>query len=124
MKSNITLYHNSRCSKSRAVLEILEQAEVPFTIVECLVQPPTAKILDQLLTALNLEPEAIVRKSEDEYEALKLNSNPPKNRDAWIEVLIQNPILMERPIVTNGTTAVVGRPPENVSAWLKSLENN
>ena len=118
----ITLYHNSRCSKSRAVLEILEKSSQPFQVVEYLKTPPTEKMLDQLLTQLALEPIEIVRKAEDEYEALKLESHPPKNRANWISVLVNNPILIERPIVSNGESTVVGRPPEKVSEWLKTLK--
>ncbi len=116
----ITLYHNSRCSKSRAALEILEQSKTPFEVVEYLKTPPTEAMLDQLLTQLQFNPEQIVRTGEDEYETLNLESKPPKTRKDWIKTLVAHPILIERPIVTNGKTAVVGRPPEKITEWLKT----
>lgn len=112
------LYHNSRCSKSREVLSILEKSKVPFEVVAYLETPPDEITLDILLKQLGKEPSEIVRKGEDEYEELKLASNPPKSRKEWIKILIQHPILIERPIVTDGKRAVIGRPPENVKILL------
>jgi arsenate reductase len=114
----IKLYHNSECSKSRAVFEILEKSKLPFEVIEYLNTPLTEAVLDQLLTLLGMEPDQILRKGEDEYETLGLAKNPPRTRQEWLKILIQNPILIERPIVTDGKTAVVGRPPETVNAWL------
>ena len=120
---DLTLYHNSECSKCRAVLQILEESKVPFTLVEYLSSPPSEAVLDRLLTELNLAPEQIVRKGEDEFQALKLDTRPPQSREAWIKVLVANPILIERPIVSNGLSAVVGRPPERVRDWLRDFIN-
>ena len=120
---HLILYHNSRCSKSRAVFEILEKSKTPFEVVEYLKTPLSEKKLDQLLTLLKMEPSEIVRMGEDEYESLRLKANPPKDRSAWIKVLVQNPILIERPIVSNGVSAVVGRPPEKVTEWLKKSDH-
>ena len=117
-KTQVTLYHNSRCSKSRAVLEILEKSQVAFKIVEYLVTPPSEAILEALLKQLKMEPDQIIRKTEDEYEDLKAKDSLPTSRLEWIQLMVQYPILIERPIVSNGLTAVVGRPPEKVSEWL------
>lgn len=114
----ITLYHNSECSKSNEVLRILEEANVDFDLVEYVDDPPSVETLDSLLRQLKIEPKDIVRRSEDEYAMLKLGLNPPKSRDAWLKILNQYPILIERPIVSDGRTAVMGRPPQKVKDWL------
>jgi len=117
----ITFFHNNRCSKSREVLEILTKSKVPFQVNEYLKTPPTAAVLDSLLKQLKMEPDQIVRKGEDEYDSLKKSGKLPSTRKKWIELMVQNPILIERPIVSDGKSAIVGRPPEKVSAWLKSI---
>ncbi len=81
--------------------------------------PPTESELDLLLNLLGLEPHQIVRTGEDEYIGLDLEKNPPKSRAKWIEVLVENPILIERPIISDGTRAIIGRPPEKVLEFLK-----
>lgn len=114
----LTLYHNSECSKSNEVLKILEDANVEFDLVEYVDEPPSVETLDSLLRLLKLEPKDIVRRGEDEYTMLKLGLNPPKSRDAWLKILNQYPILIERPIVSDGRSAVIGRPPQKVKDWL------
>lgn len=114
----LTLYHNGQCSKSRATLELIRKSGAELEVVEYLSTPPSPETLDQLLKMLGLEPEAIVRKHEDEFAELGLDRNPPKTRAEWLKILCANPILIERPIVTDGTRAVIGRPPENVLSLL------
>lgn len=114
----LTVYHNPRCSKSRATLDLVRAAGVEHRVVEYLVAPPTVEELDRLLTLLGLEPAQVVRTGEDEYEALGLAAAPPRTRAAWLALLVKHPILIERPIVTDGARAVLGRPPENVNALL------
>ncbi len=114
----ITLYHNSECTKSNEVLKLLEDAKLEFDIIEYLEEPPSIDTLDSLLKQLKLEPKDLVRRGEDEYTMLKLGLNPPKSRDAWLKIFSQYPILIERPIVTDGRTAVIGRPPQKVKDWL------
>jgi arsenate reductase len=115
--SELTIYHNPKCSKSRATLELVEQHGDDLKIVEYLRTPPTAKELEALLAKLGLEPEQLVRKGEDvyktEYAGKKLT------RAQWIEAMVRHPILIERPIVVAGDRAVIGRPPENVLTLLE-----
>ena len=118
----ITIYYNPDCSKCRGSLGLIEQSESQFKVVEYLKTPPTEQELDGLLHQLDMEPAQIVRKGEDRYEELKLDQNPPATRQAWIRILCENPILIERPIVTDGTRAVLGRPPENVLKLMKGSE--
>ncbi len=118
--SKLRIYHNPRCSKSRDTLKMIEEAKAGVEIVHYLENTPSASELDSLLKMLGLEPEQIVREGEDRYEELGLESKPPRTRADWIRVLVENPILIERPIVTDGKKAVLGRPPENVKALLKN----
>ena len=117
---NLILYYNSYCSKSRAALALLEKSKVSFTVVEYLLTPPSETLLDSLLGQLKMEPEQIVRKGEDEFEALEKKKKLPTTRKEWIQLLASTPILIERPIVSDGTSAVLGRPPEKITEWLNA----
>lgn len=109
----ITIYHNPRCSKSRATLKILEEKGVQPTIIEYLQTPPDAATLDGFLNTLGMEPRQLMRKGEAPYKELNLKDER-KDRAALIAAMVENPILIERPIVVNGEKVALGRPPENV----------
>jgi arsenate reductase len=116
--ADLTLWHNQRCSKSRGAHEILEEAGVAFDEKRYLDDPPTAAELDSVLTALGMEPWELARMGEDVAKELSLK-DLEHDRQRWIEVMVANPILIERPIlVTKDGRAVVGRPPEAVRALL------
>lgn len=117
-KPKLTLYHNAGCSKCRATHEILKSSGREFAVVEYLSTPPTPETLDRLLQQLEMQPDEITRTHEDRYEELGLDRTPPKSRAEWLKLLSENPILIERPIVSDGTRAVIGRPPENVRKLL------
>ncbi|PZF73169.1 arsenate reductase (glutaredoxin) [Taibaiella soli] len=110
--SEIIIYHNGRCSKSRGALEILQEKGVPHEVRYYLMEPLSKAELKRLLKKLGMKAEEIVRKSEtlykEEYKDKKLTN------EEWIAVLAEHPILIERPIVENGDKAVVARPPEKV----------
>ncbi|HEX2448023.1 MAG TPA: arsenate reductase (glutaredoxin) [Methyloceanibacter sp.] len=109
----VTIYHNPRCSKSRATLQLLEERRLKPKIVEYLKTPPSAAELKAILKTLGLKPHDIVRKGEPLYAELGLK-NRALDDDALIALLIANPILIERPIVVAGGKAAIGRPPEKV----------
>ena len=113
----ITIYHNPRCGKSRATLNILEERGIRPTVIEYLKTPPDAKTLDGLLKKLGMEPRDLMRKGEAAYKELDLKEEG-KDRTALIVAMVENPILIERPIVVNGDMVALGRPPENVIAIL------
>ena len=113
----ITIYHNPRCGKSRATLKILEERGIRPTIIEYLRTPPDARTLDGFLKKLGMEPRDLMRKGEAAYKELGLKEEG-KDRTALIAAMVENPILIERPIVVNGDTVALGRPPENVIAIL------
>lgn len=109
----VTIYHNPRCSKSRQTLALLEERGVQPEIVLYLDAPPDEKTLKSLLKKLGKSPRDILRKGEDAYRENKLD-NPAMTDDALISAMVQNPKLIERPIVINGKKAALGRPPEAV----------
>jgi len=115
--SSFTIYHNPRCTKSRLTLARLEEQGVHPEVIEYLKTPPTAAELTRIVEKLGIEPEQLVRKTEDVYK----NRYAGKKLTArqWIEAMVEHPILIERPIVIRGNRAVIGRPPENVDALLK-----
>jgi arsenate reductase (glutaredoxin) len=109
----VTIYHNPRCSKSRATLDLLRNHGVEPSIVEYLKDPPTAAVLDDLIHRLGLEPRDLMRRKEPEYAELGL-ANPGLSRAALIEAMVTHPRLIERPIVVKDDRAALGRPPESV----------
>lgn len=108
-----TIWHNPRCSKSRATLELLESQGIRPLVVKYLETPPNADTLDQVLTLLGLEPRDLMRKTEPEYNALGLD-DPTLSRNQLISAMIATPKLIERPVVIHEGRATIGRPPENV----------
>jgi len=113
----VTIYHNPRCSKSRQTLALIEEAGTKPTVVEYLKAPPTSKELDAILVKLGKEPRDLMRKKEAPYKDLGL-SDDGKSRAALIKAMVENPILIERPIVLANGKAAIGRPPEDVLAIL------
>lgn len=112
-KNTLSIYHNPRCSKSRQTLEILNGKGLVPEIIEYLKTPPDARQLDDILNMLGLEPRELMRKSESAYKENNLD-DPGLSREALIKAMIEQPILIERPIVVANGKAVVGRPPESV----------
>ena len=109
----VTIYHNPRCSKSRATLKLLEERGIAPEIVEYLKTPPDAATLDELLTKLGLEPRNLMRRKEAPYRENGLDDET-LTREALIAAMVADPILIERPIVVSGGKAALGRPPEAV----------
>ncbi|APR66641.1 MULTISPECIES: arsenate reductase (glutaredoxin) [Thalassolituus] len=111
--SEITIYHNPRCSKSRQTLALLEEQGITPVIVEYLKDIPSAETLRDVLTKLGLTPRQLLRTKEDDYKALNL-SDTSLSDDALIEAMCAHPKLIERPIVIKGKNARIGRPPQQV----------
>ena len=106
------IYHNPRCSKSRQTLKILIDNGIEPEILEYLKDVPTIAVLKTVLKKLGLSPNQILRKGEaifkEKYKGQDLSD------DQLLAAMVENPKLIERPIVINGNKAVLGRPPENV----------
>lgn len=107
------IYHNPRCRKSRETLTLIQEAGIEPEIIEYLQETPTASELDAILKKLKLQPQQIMRTGEDIYKELKLKDRELSRSEA-IQILVEHPKLIERPIVVKGKQAIVGRPPENV----------
>jgi arsenate reductase len=114
---SVKIYHNPRCSKSRQTLELLKEQGIEPEIIEYLKTPPSATELNDILEKLGLEPRDLMHKKEAEYKNAGLD-NQSLDRQALIDGMINNPILIERPIVIANGKAAIGRPPENVLAIL------
>ncbi|MFB1015149.1 MAG: arsenate reductase (glutaredoxin) [Alteromonadaceae bacterium] len=111
----LTIYHNPRCSKSRETLQLIQKANKEVTIVEYIKNPLNIEQIKALLSLLNISPIEMMRTKEEEFKALSLKQ---ANDDQLIYAMATHSKLMERPIVTNGSKAVIGRPPENVLTLL------
>ena len=108
-----TIYHNPRCSKSRKTLDLLTARGLSPQVVEYLKNPPDAATLKLLLRHLGIEARQLLRDKEAIYTELNL-ANVDLEADDLIAAMIDNPILIERPIVVFEDRAVIGRPPENI----------
>jgi len=109
----VTIWHNPRCSKSRQTLQLIRDQHVEPEVIEYLKTPPSAEELEDVLEKLGMEPRELMRKKEALYEELSLD-DPSLTRKPLIQAMLENPVLIERPVVLRGNRAVLGRPPENV----------
>lgn len=111
MSMQVRIFHNPRCSKSRQTLKLLQDRGVEPQIVEYLKTPPSTEELQHILTLLNIEPRALMRRHEQTYRQAGLD-NTNLDDMTLIQAMVDHPILIERPIVLAGGKAVLGRPPE------------
>ena len=108
----VTIYHNPHCSKSRQTLALIQEKGIEPEIIEYLKSPPSEAELDQILSKLAVQPEALMRKGEDEFKLYFMGKN--LSRAEAIRLMVKHPKIIERPIVINGSKAIIGRPPERV----------
>jgi arsenate reductase len=114
----LTVYHNARCSKSRAACEILAGKGVEARIVDYLNTPPDKEELRALLKKLKMKPSGLVRRGEAVFK--ENYAGKTLDEEQWLDALATHPILIERPIVVRGENAVIGRPPEKVLELIDS----
>lgn len=108
----IQLFHNSRCGKSRNCLAFIENSKKEFEIIKYLENPPTFEELILILKKLNFKPIELVRQKESIW--IEKYKNKPLTDDEIINAMIENPILIERPIVINGDKAYIARDAETM----------
>lgn len=112
----IKIYHNNRCSKSRCGLDILENSGKDFEVVKYLEDTPNTEELKHIISLLGITPLELIRKGEviwkENFKGKTLTD------DELISIMVDNPKLIERPIIINGDKAVIGRPPEIVLSIL------
>ena len=108
----VIIWHNNRCSKSRDSLSYLQDSNQNTTVFEYLKTPPTLEDINHVLEKLQIPAEELIRKGEEVY---KSNFKDKKfSEEEWRKILVQHPVLIERPIVIKGNLAVIGRPLEKV----------
>lgn len=110
---DLTIYHNPRCSKSRATLQLLRDRGLEPRVIEYLKTPPSPAELARILDMLGMQPRELARRGEAEYAAAGID-DPAIPRDEIIARMAAHPVVIERPIVVRGDRAAIGRPPENV----------
>ena len=108
----IQLYQNTRCSKSRCALELVEQSGKEFEVVKYLEDAPSLEVLKDIIKKLNIKPIDLVRKGKAIWKEQFKDKN--LSDEEIINAMVANPVLIERPIVINGDKAVIARPPESV----------
>lgn len=111
--TDLTLYHNPRCSKSRGALELLEARGLSPNVVRYLERPLNAAQIKALLGKLGISARQLLRTGEEEYKTLNL-ADASLSEQQLIDAIAAHPKLLERPILEVGDRAVIGRPPENV----------
>lgn len=107
----ITIWHNNRCRKSRGALEILHEKGITPQVVKYLETPPTGKEIKEVLKKAGIKAHDLIRTGEEAYKPYKGQN---LTEAEWIQIMVENPILIERPVVINGDKAVIARPPEKV----------
>lgn len=106
------IYHNPRCKKSRETLQLIRDRGTEPEIVEYLKEPPSSQELSEILDKLDEEIGSIIRKNEKEYK--EHFKGKEMSQEEWLQILQENPKLLQRPIVVEEERAVIGRPPEKV----------
>ncbi|MHC6199291.1 arsenate reductase (glutaredoxin) [Elizabethkingia miricola] len=113
----IQILHNSRCSKSREALQYLENQNIGFELINIIQNPLNKQEVTSVLQKLGMKAEDLVRKSDalfkEKYAGQELDE------EDWVNVLVDNPTLIQRPVVIRDNKAVIGRPLENIVDFLK-----
>lgn len=115
--SDVTIWHNQQCSKSRAAMAVLEENGLDPNVVHYLDEPLSADQIKQVLSMLGFSPRELMRTNEAAYKELGLAE--VTDDEALVRAMVENPILIQRPIVISNGRAVLGRPPESVVSILK-----
>ena len=115
--SKIQIWHNPRCGKSRDAIALLKEQGVEAEVVKYLETPPAKEELKTLLQMLGIEARALMRTKEGIYKTLNLKEET--SEDKLIVAMVENPKLIERPIVIKDGKAAIGRPIDNITALLK-----
>jgi leucyl/phenylalanyl-tRNA--protein transferase len=110
----VQIFHNPSCSKSRGAMQILEERGVDANVVRYLDSPPDRQTLERILDSIDTEATSLVRTNDDKFKALGLTKADVQTREQVVEVLLEHPEVMERPVVFVGERAVIARPSERV----------
>ena len=110
--ANVTIWHNPRCGKSRDAAKLLEEKGIDADIVKYLETPPSKKELKAVLKMLGISARELMRTKEDIYKELNLKEE--NDEEKLIDAMVENPKLIERPVVIKDGKAAIGRPLENI----------
>lgn len=116
MDSGIIIYHNGECSKSRGALELLQEQNIPHQVRWFISDPFSKEELKGLLQKLSMSASELVRRNEQYFK--EHLSEKSFSEDEWIEILLDHPELIERPVVERGNVALVARPAERINELL------
>ena len=116
--ADVTIYHNPGCSKSRGALEILRERNIDLDVFEYLENPPKRAALERPLALLPGAPAELVRKDK-RFQELDLDAGDYVSTSSVVNLLLEHPELMQRPIVIRGERAVIARPSEKVTEILE-----
>ncbi|MFH2134691.1 MAG: arsenate reductase (glutaredoxin) [Pseudomonadota bacterium] len=115
---SVSMYHNPKCSKCRATLALLQEKGIEPELIQYLETAPSVPELAEVLRKLGKGPKDIIRFNEEVATELGISPADERPDAEWLQIISENPKLLERPIVINGDKAAIGRPPEQVLAIL------
>jgi len=115
----VEIWHNSRCSKSRAAFNYLKDNNIKYSVKEYLKESPSKEELLEVLKKLNKKPSEIIRKKEAIYKELNLKD---ASEEELLEAMVNNPKLIERPIVINKDKAIIARPLEEIEKVISNAK--
>lgn len=113
----LKIYHNPRCRKSREGLEYLKARSKEYKIVNYLTDGLKVEDIKEILLKSNLKPMQLVRSQEDYYKTYLKDKN--FTEDEWVQIIVENPKILQRPIVVGNHKAVLANPPENIDKLIK-----
>ncbi len=111
--NSVTIYHNPRCSKSRQTLQLIKESGNEAVVIKYLETPPTVSELMHILTLLDMQPQALLRKTESLYKDPNMGDESLTHKQL-LTLMHKYPKVIERPIVLANNKAAIGRPPESV----------
>jgi arsenate reductase (glutaredoxin) len=111
------IYHNPRCGKSRQTLALIQESGKQVEIIEYLKNSPTENELREIISLLKIKPKELIRQKEEIF--VRTYKDKTYKDEEWIKIMVENPILIERPIVVDGKKAIIGRPPVKVQELLR-----
>jgi len=114
--NKFTIYHHARCGKSRQTLALLRENGIEPEVIEYIKTPPDFDTIVEVLKKLEIPAEKLVRKNEAIFK--EKYSGRELSKEQYIQAMVNDPILIERPIVISENKAVIGRPPENINSLL------
>ena len=114
---DVSIWHNPKCSKSRAAMEILEENNCDTEVIKYLETNPDETQIKTILKMLGITPRELMRQKEELYKEMKLKEET--NDEALISAMAKNPKLIERPIIIKNGRAIIGRPTEKIAEFLE-----